>query len=309
MLAESKSVFWEPNAWTGSDFAACSPPVCLSVTLSRLQMWRQSAPHRREMAFWSSAEAQLSTCTRRERKKKKSFRKLSVCLWKFNRVCALPIYSPFFSSVLSARNLLRNVPTSPALCTSQGISPTFLFTHYCFFLQTSASRLDFCFTSPGNLMSSVMFLNKYIRLKAYWCMMSLADTKVPVLLREQKLSKIRNVKLSLPVGEVARNKKNWHLLDWLIFFSAFAKTYSSEEYLCEVAKRLMCLTGASPWFATTSPALFLFMWRAQQSISLSRKMKSRRGGFKQRAKYAIFWRSIQWLNNWLRSAASHLTKY
>lgn len=146
-------------------------------------------------------------------KKKKSFRKLSVCLWKFDRVCALPIYSPFFSSVLSARNLLRNVPTSPALCTSQGISPTFLFTHYCFFLQTSASRLDFCFTSPGNLMSSVMFLNKYIRLKAYWCMMSLADTKVPVLLREQKLSKIRNVKLSLPVGEVARNKKSWHLFD------------------------------------------------------------------------------------------------
>lgn len=71
-----------------------------------------------------------------------------------------PFIPHFSSSVLSARNLLRNVPTSPALCTSQGISPTFLFTHYCFFLQALASRLDFCFTSPGNLMSSVMFLNK-----------------------------------------------------------------------------------------------------------------------------------------------------
>lgn len=115
MLAESKSVFWEPNAWAGSDFAACSPPVCLSVILSRLQMWRQSAPHRREMAFWSSAEAQLSTYTRRERRKKKKKVSGSSVFVYGNLIACVP--SPFIphfsSSVLSARNLLRNVPHIP----------------------------------------------------------------------------------------------------------------------------------------------------------------------------------------------------
>lgn len=48
---------------------------------------------------------------------RKSFRKRSVCLWKCNRVRALPSYSSFLSSVLSARNLLRNVATS--LCAVQ----------------------------------------------------------------------------------------------------------------------------------------------------------------------------------------------